>query len=68
MPMSSKEQRLAHIRDQIAQARALEHERDQLLRDLGMQSGYTLERLAQLAGITRGRVHQIIGKRQVAET
>ena len=51
----------AELGQHAAQDRALETERNRILRELAAEHGRgKLTRLGELAGLTRGRIHQIL--------
>ena len=66
IPNASAEHDLAYAAEQVTQARedlrAAEAARDELLTRAAHTGVATQSRLAQLAGLTRARVHQIINR------
>lgn len=61
--MDAKERRLRAISRQLRAARALEPERDKLVLELASERGRgRLVDLAEMTGLTKARIHQIIGK------
>ena len=66
VPNASAEHDLAYAAERVAQARedlrAAEAARDELLTRAAHTGVATQSRLAQIAGLTRGRVHQIINR------
>ena len=64
VPNASAEHDLAYAAERVAQARedlrAAEAARDELLTRAAHTGTFTQSRLAQIAGITRGRVSQIL--------
>lgn len=66
VPNASAEHDLAYAAEQVTTTRealrAAEAERDELLTRAAHTGTFTQSRLAQLAGLTRARVHQIINR------